>query len=239
MGQKVHPKLFRLGISQKHLSTWYIAKLKYAQTIKEDYLIRNKIYSLLSSFFTISEIHIARIISPLKNNTCIHISISGQLAEHKLLYKKANEIFNVSNEVIKRNGTKSISKLIQYELRYLIRLLQYLYKANIYISLKFIESPYDDATLLAKHIGSQLQKRIPTQRILKTIFKQIKFMPSIIGLKIQISGRLNKQELARIEWKREGTIPLHTLKAKIDYALYPAKTADGILGVKIWLYKNK
>ena len=239
MGQKVHSKFFRLGISQTHLATWDSTKLNYANTLKNDDLIRNKIYFILNKLFNVSEIHISRVVKSIDKNTYIKILITGHLVDYKLLYKKVHEVFDVNNETIQKNGLKSISLLIQYELRYLIRYLQNLYKANIYISLKFVESPYENAILMAKYIGSKIQKRIPSQRILNNIFKQIKSNFSILGLKIQISGRLNNQELARTEWKRQGTVPLHTLKANIDYAYYPIQTLDGIIGIKIWLYKSK
>jgi len=246
VGQKIHPKFFRLGISQNHLSTWYSTKLEYKQYIKEDYLIRKKINQILNDILIISQISISRTLNKDIKNNEIYIIISGQLIKHSFILKKITEFFNFEIEKIEKlmdlkieDLIKIISIFVKYKLRNLIRILQYIYKKKIYISIKFLKNCFEDPTLFAKHIGIKLQKRIPFRRILKDAFEKTRFNSNIKGLKIQISGRLNGQDIARTEWKREGKIPLHTLNIKIDYAFVSVETIYGLMGIKIWLYKEE
>ena len=100
-----------------------------------------------------------------------------------------------------------------------------------------IAQPATDATLLAQKVAQQLEKRVAFRRIMKQTIQQAR-EAGVEGIKIQISGRLNGAEIARREWAREGRVPLHTLRADIDYCAYPAQTIYGLLGIKIWIYKN-
>lgn len=242
MGQKTHPKFFRLGISQTHSSTWYSTKLEYKHHIEEDFLIRKKINDLLEDILIISQIDISRLIKIKKENSCVYLNINAQLISQDNIIKQIIELFDIeSNELNKlknENKMKIISILIKYKLKNLIRVLQYKYQSNFYISIKLFKYPFEDAILFAKYIGVKLQKRIPFRRIFIDAFKKIQPINEIKGLKIQISGRINGQDMARTEWKREGKIPLHTLNLKIDYAFYPIKTVYGLMGIKIWLYKK-
>ena len=100
-----------------------------------------------------------------------------------------------------------------------------------------VAQPATDATLLAQKVAQQLEKRVAFRRIMKQTIQQAR-EAGVEGIKIQISGRLNGAEIARREWAREGRVPLHTLRADIDYCAYPAQTIYGLLGIKIWIYKN-
>nr|QVQ56788.1 ribosomal protein S3 [Erythrocystis saccata] len=113
-------------------------------------------------------------------------------------------------------------------------------KASNKIRLNLIEitEPDREAKLLAQWITQQLEKRVAFRRVLRQGIQKAQ-KANIAGIKIQISGRLNGAEIARKEWSREGRVPLQTLKANIDYAYARANTIYGILGVKIWLFKNK
>jgi small subunit ribosomal protein S3 len=106
---------------------------------------------------------------------------------------------------------------------------------NYYVGIKFIKNPFEDATLIAKYIAEQLEKRIPFRRAVKQTIRKVQ-LTSTKGLKVQVSGRLNGADIARSEWKREGSVPLHTLKAKIDYTHQPADTLYGVIGIKVWLF---
>ena len=91
------------------------------------------------------------------------------------------------------------------------------------------------ATLIAKFIADQLEKRTPFRRAVKQTIKKVQ-LTDIKGIKVEVSGRLNGNEIARSEWKREGKVPLHTLNAKIDYTHYEAQTIYGVIGIKVWLF---
>ncbi|MGK7947149.1 MAG: 30S ribosomal protein S3 [Microcystaceae cyanobacterium] len=95
-----------------------------------------------------------------------------------------------------------------------------------------------DATLIAEYIVQQLERRVSFRRVVRQAIQRAE-RAEVKGIKIQISGRLNGAEIARTEWIREGRVPLHTLRADIDYSYRTAKTIYGILGVKIWVFKGE
>lgn len=95
-----------------------------------------------------------------------------------------------------------------------------------------------DATLIAEYIAQQLERRVSFRRVVRQAITRAQ-KAGIEGIKIQVSGRLNGAEIARTEWTREGRVPLHTLRADIDYACCTAKTIYGILGVKVWVFKGE
>lgn len=116
--------------------------------------------------------------------------------------------------------------------------LQKLSKSQLHIEIHEIKVPERDARLLAKSIASQLSKRVSYRRVMKQAVSQAQ-NAGILGIKVVCSGRLGGQELARTEWYREGRVPLHTIRADIDYGLSEALTQYGKIGVKVWLFKGE
>nr|YP_009392099.1 ribosomal protein S3 [Periphykon beckeri]ARW60447.1 ribosomal protein S3 [Periphykon beckeri] len=109
---------------------------------------------------------------------------------------------------------------------------------KIRINVIEITEPDREAILIAQWIAQQLEKRIAFRRAIRQGIQKAN-KANIDGIKVQISGRLNGAEIARKEWIREGRVPLQTLKANINYAYTKAHTIYGILGIKIWLFKDK
>jgi small subunit ribosomal protein S3 len=95
-----------------------------------------------------------------------------------------------------------------------------------------------DATLLAEYITQQLERRVSFRRVVRQAIQRAQ-KAGVEGIKIQVSGRLNGAEIARTEWTREGRVPLHTLRADLDYSYQTAHTQYGILGVKVWIFKGE
>ena len=95
-----------------------------------------------------------------------------------------------------------------------------------------------DAGLIGEYIAQQLEKRVSFRRVVRQAIQRAQ-RAEVQGIKIQVSGRLNGAEIARTEWTREGRVPLHTLRANIDYAYRTAQTIYGILGVKVWVFKGE
>lgn len=95
-----------------------------------------------------------------------------------------------------------------------------------------------DAGLIAEYIAQQLERRVSFRRVVRQAIQRAQ-RADVHGIKIQVSGRLNGAEIARTEWTREGRVPLHTLRADIDYDYRTAKTIYGILGVKVWVFKGE
>lgn len=95
-----------------------------------------------------------------------------------------------------------------------------------------------DATLIAEYIAQQLERRVSFRRVVRQAITRAQ-KAGVEGIKVQVSGRLNGAEIARTEWTREGRVPLHTLRADIDYSYCTASTIYGILGVKVWVFKGE
>ena len=108
----------------------------------------------------------------------------------------------------------------------------------VHVNIEEIRKPETDAQLIADSIAQQLEKRIMFRRAMKrSVGNAIRL--GALGIKINVSGRLNGAEIARSEWSREGRVPLHTLRADIDYGTAEAKTTYGIIGIKVWIYKGE
>ena len=101
-----------------------------------------------------------------------------------------------------------------------------------------IRKPEIDATLVAENIAQQLERRVAFRRAMKRAMQTAQRMGGL-GIRVNVSGRLGGAEIARMEWYREGRVPLHTLRADIDYGFAQAKTTYGIIGVKCWIFKGE
>ncbi len=108
----------------------------------------------------------------------------------------------------------------------------------VHINIEEIRKPDLDAKLVAQNVAQQLERRVMFRRAMKRVVQNA-MRQGAEGIKVQISGRLGGAEIARTEWYREGRVPLHTLRADIDYATYEASTTYGILGVKVWIFKGE
>ncbi|MCG6872770.1 MAG: 30S ribosomal protein S3 [Gammaproteobacteria bacterium] len=109
---------------------------------------------------------------------------------------------------------------------------------GVQLSIEEIRKPELDAKLVAENICQQLEKRIMFRRAMKRSAMNVMRLGAK-GVKIMIAGRLNGAEIARTEWTREGRVPLHTLRADIDYGLAEAQTTYGVIGVKVWIFKGE
>lgn len=116
--------------------------------------------------------------------------------------------------------------------------LQKLVGVPVHLNIEEIRKPEVDSQLIAENIASQLEKRIMFRRAMKRAMQNAMRLGAQ-GIKIESAGRLNGAEIARTEWYREGRVPLHTLRADIDYGTAEAKTTYGIIGIKVWVYKGE
>lgn len=246
MGQKTHPKGFRLVTTQNHLSNWYSDKKMYPLLIEEDTAIREKVEKELKDLLNLSTIEIVR----STPHHGVHLIINALYPREKDMYRKilkySKEEKELEKKVEKEMPTFNRSKgklkafasyIIKRKIRQIIRYFQKKNGKKVSIGIRFLRNPFEDAILIAKFIGDQLKRRMPYRRVVKQTIRKVKLTP-INGIKIEISGRLNGVEMARSEWKREGKIPLHTLRANIDYTHQKAETIYGVMGIKVWLFKN-
>src|SRR6185437_5262625 len=116
--------------------------------------------------------------------------------------------------------------------------IQRLWRNEIFLKILEVKKPEANATLIAENVASQLEKRVAFRRAMKKCMTSA-FKQGIKGIKIRVSGRLGGAEIARTEWYSEDSVPLHTLKANVDYGTAEANTTFGVIGVKAWVYHGE
>ncbi len=213
MGQKVNPYGFRLGITTDWKSRWFNER-EYRQFVIEDWKIRDYLTRQLETA-AVSRIEIER--SNDRIRVDIHtarpgIVIGRRGAEAERL-KKALEV--LTNRVPKKANEASPFSL----------------------NIQEIKQPELDAALIAQGICDQLIRRVAFRRAMKRAIQTVQ-KSGALGVRIQCSGRLGGAEMSRRESYREGRVPLHTLRADIDYGFREARTSTGRIGVKVWIYKG-
>ena len=110
--------------------------------------------------------------------------------------------------------------------------------SDLHLNIVEVRKPELDAQLVAESIAQQLERRVSFRRAMKRSVQNSMRMGAL-GIRVNVAGRLGGAEIARTEWYREGRVPLHTLRADIDYATFEAKTAYGIIGIKVWIFKGE
>jgi small subunit ribosomal protein S3 len=209
MGQKTNPIGFRLGITKDWRSRWFATK-DYPQLLKEDDLLRK--YLRLRRFPGNASPAIADIIidrKPGKVVVTLHTGRPGVV-----IGKKGEEVEKLKSE------------------------LQQITGKDVGINVEEIKRPEIEAQLVADNIAAQLAQRISFRRAMKRAVQSAMRMGAE-GIKVKCGGRLGGAEIARVEGYREGRVPLHTLRANIDYATSTAKTTFGTIGVKVWIFKGE
>ena len=209
MGQKVHPVGIRLGISKDWLSKWFANSSDFPINVQNDFLIRKTLGEKLKDAAT-SRIEIER--SSNKITITIHSARPGIV-----IGKKGEGIEGLRFE---------LGKLLKTSIN------------NIHLNISEIKKPELDAKLVAASITQQLERRVLFRRAMKRAVTNTMRLGAE-GIKVKVAGRLNGAEIARSEWYQEGRVPLHTLKADIDYGVAEAKTTYGIIGVKVWIYRGE
>lgn len=116
--------------------------------------------------------------------------------------------------------------------------LKKIVKKDVAVNIKEAKRPQSNAQLTAENVAMQLERRVAFRRAMKKVM-QTAMKAGAKGIKVKVSGRLAGAEMARTEWYMEGRVPLHTLRAKIDYGFAEAKTTFGVIGVKVWIFKGE
>ena len=209
MGQKVHPIGIRLGITKDWASKWYADSKTFPQYIETDHKIRNFIKAKLKDA-SVSRISIER--PARKAHITIHTARPGIV-----IGKKGEDIEKLRREV---------SRMLGMPL------------GDVRINIAEIRKPELDAQLVAEGIAQQLERRVMFRRAMKRAVTNTMRLGAE-GVKVKVGGRLNGAEIARSEWYREGRVPLHTLRADIDYGFAEAATTYGIIGVKVWIFRGE
>lgn len=209
MGQKVHPTGIRLGIVKDWSSKWYADSKDFPGYIFMDHKVREYIKKKLKD-----------------------ASVSRVAIERPA--KKANiTIFTARPGIVIGKKGEDIEKL-RAEIAHMIKM----HINDVRINISEVRKPELDAQLVAEGIAQQLERRVMFRRAMKRAVTNT-MRVGAEGIKVKVGGRLNGAEIARSEWYREGRVPLHTLRADIDYGFAEAHTTYGVIGVKVWIFKGE
>nr|YP_010532931.1 ribosomal protein S3 [Raphia vinifera]UXX43844.1 ribosomal protein S3 [Raphia vinifera]WGM80594.1 ribosomal protein S3 [Raphia vinifera] len=217
MGQKINPLGFRLGTTQSHRSFWFAQPKNYSVGLQEDEKIRNCIKNYVqknrrisSGFEGIARIGIQKRIDLIQ--VIIHFGFPNLLIEGRT------------------RGIEELQMNVQKELHSLNQRLN--------IAITRVEKPYGQPNILAEYIALQLKNRVSFRKAMKKAI-ELTEQTDTKGIQVQIAGRIDGKEIARVEWIREGRVPLQTIRAKIDHCSYTIRTIYGVLGIKIWIFVNE
>nr|YP_010253525.1 ribosomal protein S3 [Ipomoea pes-caprae]AGW97817.1 ribosomal protein S3 [Ipomoea pes-caprae]QTZ17803.1 ribosomal protein S3 [Ipomoea pes-caprae]UKO32468.1 ribosomal protein S3 [Ipomoea pes-caprae]UTQ75001.1 ribosomal protein S3 [Ipomoea pes-caprae]BDR62607.1 ribosomal protein S3 [Ipomoea pes-caprae] len=217
MGQKINPLGFRLGTTQGHHSLWFSQPKNYSESLQEDQKIRNFIKNYVQkNMITSSGVKGIARIDIQKGIDLIKVIIF--MGFPKLLIEN------------RPRATEELQMTLQKELNCVNR------KLNIAITR--IAKPYGNPKILAEFIAGQLKNRVSFRKAMKKAI-ELAEKADTKGIQVQIAGRINGKEIARVEWIREGRVPRQTIRAKIDYCSYPVRTIYGVLGIKIWIFLDE
>ena len=217
MGQKINPLGFRLGTTQSHHSLWFAKPKNYCEGLQEDQKIRNVIKNYVQKNMRIS---------------------SGVEGIARIEIQKRIDLIQVIiyigfPKLLLENRPRRIEELqmnVQKELNCVNR--------KINIAITRIANPYGHPNILAEFIAGQLKNRVSFRKAMKKAI-ELTEQADTKGIQVQIAGRLDGKEISRVEWVREGRVPLQTIRAKIDYCSYTVRTIYGVLGIKIWVFLDK
>jgi small subunit ribosomal protein S3 len=210
MGQKVNPIGFRVGVTRNWESVWFAEKQQYAKFLHEDLAIR-KFLKEKTADAQISKIEIRR----KGFHDAAEVEIEVHAAKPGIIYGRKSKGLDILRD--------ELQTFIQAKPKFFIIQVR---KADL------------EAQLVAENIAQQLVKRVSFRRAMKKAIQQA-MRAGALGIKVSCSGRLGGADMSRCEWFREGRVPLHTLRADVDYGTAEAKTTYGITGVKVWIYKGE
>nr|YP_009664157.1 ribosomal protein S3 [Cuscuta costaricensis]QCW07793.1 ribosomal protein S3 [Cuscuta costaricensis] len=217
MGQKINPLGLRLGTNQEHYSIWFSQPKTYSESLQEDQKIRTFIKNYIKNMR----------ISPSGVEGIARISIYKRIDLIEVIILMGFPKLLLEN---RPHGLEELQIILQKELNCGNR------KLNIVITR--IKKPYSNPKILAKFIGGQLKNRVSVRQAMKKAI-ELAEEADTKGIQVQIAGRLNGQDIARVQWIREGRVPRQTIRATFDYCSYPVRTIYGVLGIKIWIFVDE
>ena len=212
MGQKVNPNGLRVGVIRDWNSRWYVDKKNFGDTLVEDYHIRKDLKKRLFSA-GVPKIEIERTFDSATGAAKVKINVFCS-KPGMVIGRGGTEIDKIRMDIEKKIG-KSVN-----------------------LNIVEVKNADTNAQLVAENVAQQLERRVAFRRAVKqAIGRAMRFGAK--GIKIQVGGRLNGADIARSEHYHEGTIPLQTLRADIDYGFAEANTTYGKIGIKVWVYKGE
>ncbi len=218
MGQKVNPIGFRLGINKTWDSRWF-SQRDFAKNLNEDIKIRNFILTAKDPKDKRPKYAEAGIAKIEIERAAKQVAVKVYTAKPGKLIGKQGKGIEVLRDDVKRflgaGGDRSI-------------------KVDVFE----VKQPDSDAQLVSLSIAQQLERRVSFRRAMKKAMQQA-MKAGAKGIRVRVAGRLNGAEMARTEWYMEGRVPLHTLRADVNYGTSEALTTFGLIGVKVWVFKGE
>ena len=212
MGQKVNPHGIRVGVIKDWDSRWFTSKKEFGDTLVEDYQIRKQLKKQLYGA-GVPKIEIERTVDSQSGAARLKVSI-WCAKPGMVIGKGGAEITKLQDQLKKMTGKEVNVNIVE------------------------VKNMDTNAQLVAENIAGQLERRIGFRRAMKQCMGRA-MMRGAKGIKTQVSGRLGGADIARVETYHEGTIPLQTLRADIDYGFAEAATTYGRIGVKVWVYSGE
>jgi small subunit ribosomal protein S3 len=216
MGHKIHPTAFRIGLVKDWKSRWF-GKKNYQKFLEEDFVLRTAIEVRLAKA-AVEDVQITR------SGGTVFLTVRS--ARPGLIIGRGGK----GLEDLQRSLRSELSKLARRRGEPV---------TTLKLDVEELRRPESYATLLAKSVAEQLERRLPFRRVMKQTIEKVMQQKGVEGVKISLAGRLGGAEIARTEQLAKGKIPLQTLRADIDYSQRNARTAYGTIGVKVWIYKGE
>lgn len=210
MGHKINPKLFRLATIYTWDSKWFAPRRRYVSALKEDVMLR------------------AYIERSLKEASVDGVSIERNANNINITVLSAKPGFIIGRAGA---GIEDLKK----------KIMKTFYRGKrvvVNLNVKEVAHPSLSAKIVGQQIAQEIEKRLPFRRSMKMAVERV-MKAGAKGVKIQLGGRLNGAEIARVEMVSQGSIPLHNLRADIDFARIRANTIFGVIGIKIWIYRGE
>lgn len=230
MGRKVHPIGMRLGITEGWQGRWFAEGAQYRQQLHQDFAIRSLLLGVQSKGGAAMSADVRRLRHDLPDTIKNRRAGISRIEIERYPGKIRISIYTAKPGILigrKGEGVKRIR-----------RGLEELVGKKVDLDVKEVTSPDTDATLVARNVADQLERRISYRRAMKRAIQQA-MKQGAEGIKIMVGGRLGGAEMSRDVWLRDGRVPLQTLRANVDFALAEASTTYGKLGVKVWVYKGE
>ncbi len=214
MSHTVHPYSHRLGITKDWKSRWFGAKNNYRDLLKSDILIREYLQSRLQGFF-VSSLEMERSEKTLK--IIIETSRPGMI-----IGRNGEGASKLKDDVVKFINKKG---LVAGE--------------EVKLDIKEVRTPESNASIVSQMVAEALEKRLPFRRVMKQTVEKVMANRDVLGIKVELSGRLGGADMSRKEKLKKGRIPLQTFRADVDFNRFEAKLPYGRIGIKVWIYKGE
>lgn len=219
MGQKTHPYGFRLGVIKTWTSKWYEAS-NYTRWLHEDLRIKRAVKDYLNNA-SVASVEVERAANKVK--VIVYTARPGMVIGKG---GKGIEILKVGNLDSAQKGETKFPGVQSFT------------QNEVFIDVQEVRKAETNAQLVAENIATQLERRVAFRRAMKkALGTAMKFGAK--GIRVRCAGRLGGADMGRVETYREGRVPLHTLRADVDFGVAEARTTYGIIGVKVWIFKGE